>query len=328
MPARLLSVIRAAPWALALVWALASGLLPARAEAPGSPDGTAAEWTEPAAGAARVDLPEGVRLLPDLAYGPAARHRLDVYLPPAPLRPGAPVLLMVHGGGWAHGDKAMASVVRHKVQRWTPRGVVFVSMNYRLLPEAAPLQQAQDVARALAWVQAQASAWQADAGQVVLMGHSAGAHLAALVSASAPLRDAAQARAWAGTVLLDGGALDVPALMAERHWPLFDRAFGSDPAAWREASPLHQLRQAVPPVLVVCSRQRDAVCAQGQAWVDRAVAWGGQARLLPQDLGHLDINARLGQPERRRSTAPSAYTLAVEDFLRTLGPAWDRRLRD
>lgn len=308
-------------WGVALVLALGAGL-PVRAQdLAGLDDGARAP-------AARFELPADVTLLPDRAYGPAPRHRLDVYLPPAPLRPGAPVLLMVHGGGWAHGDKAMASVVRHKVQRWAPRGVVFASMNYRLLPEATPLQQAQDVARALAWLQAQAGAWQADATQVVLMGHSAGAHLAALVSASAALRQAARVQPWAGTVLLDSAALDVPALMAERHWPLFDRAFGSDPAVWREASPWHQLRQAVPPVLVVCSSRRDTVCAQGQAWVDRAVALGGRAQLLPQDLSHRDINDRLGQPERRRSAAPSAYTVAVEDFLRTLGPAWNQRLRD
>jgi arylformamidase len=314
-------------WGVALLLALALALgagvgLPAQAQGPaGLDDGARAP-------AARFELPAGVTLLPDRAYGTAARHRLDVYLPPAALRPGAPLVLMVHGGGWAQGDKALASVVRHKVGRWVPRGVVFVSMNYRLLPEAAPLQQAQDVAQALAWVQTEAVRWQADASQVVLMGHSAGAHLAALVSASAPMRDSARVQPWAGTVLLDSAALDVPRLMSERHWTLFDTAFGSEPTAWRAASPWHQLSGALPPVLLVCSSRRERVCADGQDWLAQAAARGTRTRLLPQALSHRDINDDLGQPDRRRSTAPSAYTLAVEDFLRTLGPALDQRLRD
>ena len=60
---------------------------------------------------------------------------------------------MVHGGAWRMGDKAASNVVENKVARWVPRGVLFISANYRLLPEADALAQANDVARALARAQ-------------------------------------------------------------------------------------------------------------------------------------------------------------------------------
>src|SRR6185295_4587727 len=126
-------------------------------------------------------LPPGVTVERDVSYGTFPRQRMDVYLPTG-TRTGA-VIVMVHGGAWRIGDKSMPQMVGNKVARWVPRGDVFVSINYRMLPQADPLTQADDVARALAAVQARAASWGADPRRVILMGHSAGAHLVALLSA-------------------------------------------------------------------------------------------------------------------------------------------------
>ena len=67
--------------------------------------------------------------LSDVAYGPHERHRFDIYLP-KPRPTGAPIILLVHGGGWRHGDKAADSVVEHKVRHWVSQGVILVSTNY------------------------------------------------------------------------------------------------------------------------------------------------------------------------------------------------------
>jgi len=133
-------------------------------------------------------LPAGAqaRVLRDLPYGGDAAQTLDVYLPDA--AKDAPVIVMVHGGGWRTGDKASNTVWQNKAAHWLPRGSVFVSLNTRLLPEADPLTQAGDVARALGFVQGHAKDWGGDPDQVVLMGHSAGAHLVALLGAD-PGRD-------------------------------------------------------------------------------------------------------------------------------------------
>ncbi|EER58388.1 LipQ, partial [Acidovorax delafieldii 2AN] len=94
------------------------------------------------------------------------------------------MVFLVHGGGWRHGDKAHERLVQNKVARWVPRGVVLVSVNYRLLPEAGPDEQLRDVARALATAQRQAPGWGADPQRFLTMGHSAGAHLVALLAAT------------------------------------------------------------------------------------------------------------------------------------------------
>jgi len=267
---------------------------------------------------APATVPAGVKALHDISYGEDAHQRLDVYVP-ASGTAHAPVLLMVHGGGWKRGDKDMNSVVTQKVARWVPRGIVFVSIDYRMLPDADPSVQVQDVARALAYVQRHAATWGGDADRVVLMGHSAGAHLVALLEASPSWATDAGAGPWLGAVFLDSGALDVPALMQAPHLPLYDTAFGNDPAFWRAVSPQQQLAPRRPPLLAVCSTQRMRSCQQSSAFVDAANANGTRAELLREDLSHLEINNTLGND--------GTYTDTVERFLASLDPDLAHRLR-
>ena len=177
----------------------------------------------------------------DVAYGRDPAQRLDVYRPgrtATPASGGMPIVVMVHGGGWRRGDKAMAGVVDHKVGHWGDAGVLFVSVNYRMLPGAAPRAQAADVAQALAVIQRRAREWGGDPDRLVLMGHSAGAHLVALVSADPSLPRAAGATAWAGTVSLDNATLDVVETMRAPHLKLYDDAFGAfADAAWQQRHP-------------------------------------------------------------------------------------------
>lgn len=254
-------------------------------------------------------LPAGVRVIRDVQYGPDGRQRFDVYLPAH--AGGAPVLFMVHGGGWRRGDKAMRSVVENKVARWVPQGMILVSTNYRMLPKADPLAQAADVALALATAQKQAASWGGDPKRFVLMGHSAGAHLAALLAASPEIAAKAGAAPWLGTVTLDSAVLNVEQIMQMRHLQLYDQAFGHDPAYWRAASPYHLLAQAGAPLLAVCSSRRVESCGQSTRFAEKAKSLGMRASVLPEDLSHKEINQDLGEP--------GAYTDAVEKFLRSVG---------
>jgi len=273
--------------------------------------------------ASPVPLPAGARLLRDVTYGSDPAQCMDVYLPaPAPIgstRAAAPVILMVHGGGWRHGDKTNARVVENKVKRWVARGWVLVSVNYRLQQSVNPVQQAGDVAMALAAAQARATAWGADPARFILMGHSAGAHLVALLSSAPQQALAAGAQPWLGTVVLDSAALEVPHIMTARHLGLYDRAFGQDAALWVRASPSHQLARDARPMLLVCSSRRDDACEQARLFAGRAAALGVRAEPLPQALSHGEINADLG--------LPGAYTDAVEAFMGSLDAAVKAALR-
>jgi acetyl esterase/lipase len=269
---------------------------------------------EPAEAVAAV--PVGIRVIRDVAYGADKRQKFDVYLP-ATNADSAPVIFMVHGGGWRMGDKAARSVVENKMRRWVPKGYAFVSVNYRMLPDADPARQAEDVALALAVAQDKAASWGADRRRFILMGHSAGAHLVAMLESSPKLQ--AKASPWLGAVLLDSGALDVPLIMGNRHARLYDEAFGSDPAYWRQVSPLHLLQSAPPPLLAVCSSRRAFSCNEAQAFVAKAKGFGGWASALPEDMSHRDINVQLG--------TDGAYTEAVERFMAGLDPVVAARLR-
>ncbi len=261
-------------------------------------------------------LPKDTTVDSDIAYGSHARHTLDIYK--ANSARNAPIILMVHGGGWAHGDKAMRAVVENKVSRWTSKGFLLISTNYRLLPDAAPLAQAEDVAQALAFVQRNAASWGGDGNRVILMGHSAGAHLVTLLSAQPDMAKRAGAQRWLGTVALDSAAFDVEAIMTERHFRLYDKAFGKEPANWRAASPLHVLMGTARPLLAVCSSRRDIACEQAQTFAARAATMAVRVQVLPQDRSHRQINQELG--------LDNDYTKAVEAFMATLDTGVAARL--
>ncbi|MCC2638179.1 MAG: hypothetical protein K0Q68_1898 [Moraxellaceae bacterium] len=262
-------------------------------------------------------LPAGSRVLRDLAYGPSPRQVIDIYLPPGATA--APLLVMVHGGAWRFGDKAESRVVDNKVARWLPRGIGVVSVNYRLLPQADVAQQAEDVAAALAFVQRQAPEWGADPREIILMGHSAGAHLVALLGARPARVIAAGGSPWRGTVALDSAALDVEALMGRRHQRFHDRAFGKDPAQWAALSPRAQAGKGATPMLLVCSTERrDHPCDDARAMAATLAAQGVPARLQPEARSHRDINGTLG--------LDNDYTRAVEAFMAGLSPVWRERL--
>ena len=217
---------------------------------------------------------------------------------------------MVHGGGWAIGDKTAIGVVANKVARWLPAGFVFISANYRLLPGADPLRQADDVAAALAAAQSGAPSWGGDPARFILMGHSAGAHLVALLAADPATAASHGAIPWLGTVALDSAALDIVEIMTGPHYPLYDRAFGSNPDGWRRASPIHRLAAPPSPMLLVCSSRRADSCPQAQAFSAKASSLGGRAAVLPVALSHGEINRALG--------LPGSYTESVDAFVRRL----------
>ncbi|MEM7357369.1 MAG: alpha/beta hydrolase, partial [Acidobacteriota bacterium] len=135
----------------------------------------------------RAALPDE-RLLADVAYrtddeADPVKHRLDFFLPEGE---GWPVLLFVHGGGWTAGDKSLvaggADVYSNIGRFYASQGIGTAVINYRLQPGVTWRDQVDDVARAVAWVRENAPARGGDPRSLFLMGHSAGAQLAAYVA--------------------------------------------------------------------------------------------------------------------------------------------------
>ncbi|WP_417261803.1 alpha/beta hydrolase [Celeribacter sp.] len=265
--------------------------------------GTAALTLAPSLAAARANT------LRDLPYGSHRLNTVDVYLPETSQN--APLAIMVHGGAWKTGDKSNGAVWRNKRRMFNDMGYIFVSVNYRMLPAVQPLEQAMDVARAMAFIQANAASWGGDAGRSVVLGHSAGAHLVTLLAADPELARSGGAAPWQATVALDSAVYDVEEVMEGSPARLYRQAFGDDPDYWRACSPMARLTQGRGPFLLVCSTERSTSCTEARDFAAAVSGQGGEATVLPVALGHREINTDLG--------AQNAYTAAVLEFINAQG---------
>ena len=124
-----------------------------------------------------------------IAYGTDPRQELDVYVPAAPAAATRPVVVFFYGGSWQNGDRANYLFV---AQALTSRGYVAVLPDYRTYPETAFPGFVDDAAAAVRWTRDHAHEFGGDPARLFVMGHSAGAHLAALI-ATDPRYLAAQA---------------------------------------------------------------------------------------------------------------------------------------
>ena len=248
----------------------------------------------------------------ELSFGPDRLQRLD-YWPGTTA--GAPLVVFVHGGGWKRGDKRMMTGSA-KLAHWQAQGYAVASVNYRLVPDATVEQQAEDVATALAWLSDNADALGFDGGRMALVGHSAGAHLAALVGTDPQWLRAVGLRQsdLAGVVLLDGAAYDVAAQVgtnARLMGDTYRQAFGSDPVRQRALSPVHHAKAPNVPAFLILHVQRADAASQSRVLGDALRRAGTPAdvrQFAGRGLrGHAEINRRLGDPRYPATAAVDAF---------------------
>ena len=150
------------------------------------------------------------------------RQTLDIYTPAEGKN--HPIVVWIHGGGWHSGDK---KDVKQKPQAFTDKDFVFVSINYRLQvwtdlhlsPGVTIKQIAEDVARAIRWTHDHAGDYGGDPNTIFVMGHSAGAQLAALVCTDDHYFKAENLSLAIikGCVPVDGDTFDLPMRIATVH---------------------------------------------------------------------------------------------------------------
>ena len=259
------------------------------------------------AAAARPPAPGTV----EHAFGADPKQRLDLVKPAGVTK--APVLLFVHGGGWSIGDKLHAAAP--KAKHFTGNGWAFASANYRLVPQATVESQAADVASAIAWLRANAAREGLDPDRIVLMGHSAGAHLVALVGTDPRYLKAAGVplAAVKGVVLLDGAGYDVPTqASAEMNIvkPMYEAAFGTDPRRQAALSPTrHAAAPNVARWLILPVERRADSQAQSKGLAEALTYAGASATVVAvPGESHGSLNKGLGE-------AGDFATAQVERFL-------------
>jgi arylformamidase len=251
------------------------------------------------------------------SYGSDALQKLDFYS--AKASGPAPLVIFVHGGGWKRGDKRNATG-DDKIKHYTGLGYHFASVNYRLVPDATVEQQGADVAAAIAHLLANASKLGIDKSRVVLMGHSAGAHLAALVGTDPQyLRSVGLSHnALSGVVPIDGAAYDVAQQMVDGNRIMQDtyaEAFGTDPARQKALSPTLQAAGPNAPSFLLLHVDRADGKRQSEALAAALHSAGTKVQLNAFEgkgmEGHRDINRKLGDPAYPATAAVDTWLKGV-----------------
>lgn len=228
----------------------------------------------------------------------ATSFGLDVWGPAGGVAHPVPVMIYVHGGAWRVGDKAR---VHSKADFFAQQGWLFVSVNYRL--DASPDVQAHDVAAAVAWVHDRIHEFGGDPRSVFLMGHSAGAHLAAAVATGEEYLGGLglAPSVIRGVVLLDSAAYDIPLQISKlgdaNSVRTLTSVFGWDQAFWAQMSPTLRVSSAtpVPPTVAFYIEGRRASQVQAERLAAAIRSSGGVAHALQANgKSHSTINHEFG----------------------------------
>lgn len=252
------------------------------------------------------------KLTPDIPYveNGHERHVLDVYVPEKPAEEPLPVMFWIHGGGWAVGDK---SDVALKPKVLTERGFVFVSTNYRLLPDVEMDVLTRDVAKALGWVHKNIGKYGGDPQRIFVGGHSAGAQLAALLCTDDRyLKEVGVSfDVLRGCVPVDGDTYDIPKIImtAEFRQTLYGgkmftfghrQKFGNDPEKHIDFSAVTHVAKdkGIPPFLIFYFPGNPNTRAQaGRLAVVLKEAEISVKAFGKSDSNHSRLNNDLGKPD-------------------------------
>lgn len=225
-------------------------------------------------------------------------QQLDVYIPegPGPF----PVLLYIHGGGWQNGDKRTDAA---PVEALHGAGFVFATTNYRLSPDYIHPAHIEDCAAAFAHLYENAADYRIDTGNMYVMGHSAGAHLAALLASDAR---------WLGAHTLPLGVINGAACLdtslydlvyRQEQYPeqwvtdMIEQAFTSDEAMQIDGSPASQISDGAGPFLLIYVADRYDTRGMSRYFQQQLRASGVWSAVLPAPgKTHSSLIGEFGDP--------------------------------
>lgn len=228
----------------------------------------------------------------DLAYGPGARQRLDLYRPDGAAAD-APVMVFFYGGNWQTGSK---DLYRFVGQAFASRGYVTAIPDYRLWPEARYPAFVEDGALAVRWLEDQPAT--AGARPVYLAGHSAGAYIAAMLTLDRRWLGETDAAAGCRRIAAAAG-LAGPYDFLPLNDSVLEEIFGPGPAS-PTSQPINHVAAGDPPMLLATgSDDRTVRPRNSVVLADRLASAGVAAELIEYPgLGHVEIVAALAAPLR------------------------------
>ncbi|WP_271078428.1 alpha/beta hydrolase [Aurantiacibacter sp. MUD61] len=229
----------------------------------------------------------------DVAYGAHERQKLDVYAPVEATDDVKPVIVWLYGGSWNSGTREGYDFVGRAL---AAQGFITVVPDYRLVPEVRFPGFVEDGAEAIRWVRANAAQYGGDPDNIVVMGHSAGAHIAAML-AKDPQWLGEDRAAIAGMIGLAGPydflPLDTDSTIAAfSHWPELEE---TQPVTFADASS--------PPALLLTGADDTTVRPRNSISLAAALTSAGvEAEVVQyEDVDHIDILIALARPLRSRA---------------------------
>lgn len=196
----------------------------------------------------------GIKKVKDIAYAyKGERNLLDIYSPSNTNTP-KDVIVFIHGGSWRSGSKNTYWFLGNNFAR---KDIIFVPINYPLAPNAQYKEMATDCAKALKWVSENISKYGGNPDRIFVMGHSAGAHLGALINQDEQFfKQVGIKNPIKGVILNDAFGLNIAEYMDaqidtdDEYMPGFLEVFGKQEKVWSEASPINYINGVKNPYLM------------------------------------------------------------------------------
>jgi hypothetical protein len=185
----------------------------------------------------------------NIVYDNMTGLKLDVYSP-RKVKEVREVIVFVHGGNWRSGKKSLYRFFGKGMAR---KGLVGVVVDYRLSPATDYKGMAMDVAHALAWVKENIQKKGGDPDKIYISGHSAGAHLAALVALDPFFFDSLKIKnPIKGMIMIDPFGLDMYKFLNSKFDknPVHYTVFSKDSVTWKKGSPIYYLNKNMPSCLM------------------------------------------------------------------------------
>ncbi len=200
-------------------------------------------------------------------------------------------MVYLYGGNWTSGKRNLYSFFGNRMAR---KGIVMVVPDYPKSPDANYEEMAVDAAIAVKWVKNHIAEYGGDTGRIFVSGHSAGGHLAALISTDEQYFKALNiANPLKGAILIDAAGLDMYWYMKEVDYGPQDsylNVFTKDPQTWKEASPIYHIHTGMPPLLMLSGRRSyPTIISSNDRFVAALQKQGIQPIMIHQNRKHIPM---------------------------------------
>lgn len=238
----------------------------------------------------------GYQITSGISYGSFERNALNVYVPRAPSDGSRPVVVFFYGGSWEAGKRDDYEFVAEAL---TSQGFVVVVPDYRVYPEVKFPDFMFDAANAVKWTKGNIEQYGGDVGEVFVMGHSAGAHIAAMLTLNADYLASVDLKPQdlSGMIGL-AGPYDFLPLTSER----LKVIFGPEDQRWK-SQPINFVTGNNPPMLLLVGTGDKSVWPKNSYNLAAKIkAAGGPVQVIDyKGRGHIDMVAKLAKPLRDES---------------------------